>query len=40
VTTAAVIEPIASGPITETTGIMVGRSAWRSTTVQRDKPLA
>ena len=40
VTTAAVMEEIASGPSTETTGSSAGRSAWRSTTMRIGRPLA
>ena len=40
VTIAEVIDAIASGPITETTGSSAGRSAWRSTTTRIGRPLA
>ena len=40
VTSAAVIEPIASGPSTEITGSRAGLSACRSTTIRVGRPLA
>ncbi|MOA49802.1 hypothetical protein D3C78_1727300 [compost metagenome] len=40
VTTAEVIDEIASGPSTDTTGISAGFSAWRNTMVRSGRPLA